>query len=137
MLRAKLFFDAKNFYRSFGGLHGVFPHADTRPKIDYNRLVQWVIEQACGPSAIFAGAYYYAAYHESEGIGTDHFLSSLNLQPGFFVRREPSVSRGFTRLQEDGVIAVTGRNVEVLQPRELRRLAHEAEAEEPKRRRRA
>lgn len=101
MLRAKLFFDAKNFYRSFGGLHGVFPHADTRPKIDYNRLVRWVIEQVCGPSAIFAGAYYYAAYHESEGIGTDHFLSSLNLQPGFFVRREPSVSRGFTHTCEN------------------------------------
>jgi len=48
-----------------------------------------------------------------------------------------TVSRGFSRLQDDGVIAVTGRNIEVLQPRELRRLAHEAGDEEPKRRHRA
>lgn len=45
-----------------------------------------------------------------------------------------TVSRGFTRLQDDGVIAVTGRNIEVLLPRELERLAHAAEAEEPRRR---
>jgi CRP/FNR family transcriptional regulator len=48
-----------------------------------------------------------------------------------------TVSRGFSRLQEDGVIAVAGRNIEVLQPGELRRMAHEAEAEEPRRRHRA
>jgi uncharacterized LabA/DUF88 family protein len=94
MHRVKLFFDAKNFYKAFRGPKGVFPLAETRPKIDYSRLVRWVIAEVCGPSAIFAGAYYYTAYHESEGIGTDHFLAHLNLEPGFFVRREPSVSRG-------------------------------------------
>jgi CRP/FNR family transcriptional regulator len=35
-----------------------------------------------------------------------------------------TVSRGFTRLQEDGVIAVEGRRIDILQPAELNRLAH-------------
>lgn len=35
-----------------------------------------------------------------------------------------TVSRGFTRLQEDGVISVAGRNIEILSVRELMRLAH-------------
>lgn len=35
-----------------------------------------------------------------------------------------TVSRGFTRLQDDGVIAVSGRRVQVLDPAELERLAH-------------
>lgn len=39
-----------------------------------------------------------------------------------------TVSRGFTRLQEDGLITVTGRRVEVLHPAELNRLAHGFEA---------
>src|SRR3546814_11033110 len=34
-----------------------------------------------------------------------------------------TVSRGFTRLQDDGVIAASGRRVEVLDPAELARLA--------------
>lgn len=39
-----------------------------------------------------------------------------------------TVSRGFTRLQEDGVIAVTGRRIEILDANELHRLA-QGEAE--------
>lgn len=35
-----------------------------------------------------------------------------------------TVSRGFSRLQDDGVIAVTGRRVEILDVAELHRLAH-------------
>lgn len=38
-----------------------------------------------------------------------------------------TVSRGFTRLQDDGVIAVSGRMVDVLDPVELARLAHGGE----------
>ncbi|WP_147651938.1 fumarate/nitrate reduction transcriptional regulator Fnr [Vulcaniibacterium gelatinicum] len=48
-----------------------------------------------------------------------------------------TVSRGFTRLQEDGVIAVTGRRVEILDMAELNRLAHAPETDEPRRRGRA
>ena len=48
-----------------------------------------------------------------------------------------TVSRGFSKLQEDGVIDVVGRRIDVLKPDELRRLAHEAEHEEPRRRGRA
>lgn len=44
-----------------------------------------------------------------------------------------TVSRGFTRLQEDGVISVIGRRVEILDGSELRRLAH-AETVVPQRR---
>lgn len=42
-----------------------------------------------------------------------------------------TVSRGFTRLQDDGVIVVAGRRVEVVDPAELQRLAHGADAAEP------
>ena len=41
-----------------------------------------------------------------------------------------TVSRGFTRLQEDGVIDVHGRRVEILDNDELLRLAHGVDAEE-------
>ena len=44
-----------------------------------------------------------------------------------------TVSRGFSRLQDDGVIAVVGRRVEILDQAELNRLAHNAEHEEPRR----
>lgn len=44
-----------------------------------------------------------------------------------------TVSRGFTRLQEDGVIAVHGRRVEILDIAVLERLAHGVESSEPKR----
>ncbi len=45
-----------------------------------------------------------------------------------------TVSRGFTRLQEDGVIAVSGRQVDVRDPAELMRLAHGGEPPEAQRR---
>lgn len=45
-----------------------------------------------------------------------------------------TVSRGFTKLQEDGVIDVVGRRIEIRNPAELDRLAHSAEHEEPRRR---
>ena len=48
-----------------------------------------------------------------------------------------TVSRGFGRLQEDGVIAVLGRRIEILDAEELDRLAHGIEHEEPRRRGRA
>ncbi|KGM56845.1 hypothetical protein N799_13340 [Lysobacter arseniciresistens ZS79] len=42
-----------------------------------------------------------------------------------------TVSRGFSRLQDDGVIAVAGRRVEILDAAELARLAHGVEAGPP------
>ncbi len=44
-----------------------------------------------------------------------------------------TVSRGFTRLQDDGVIAVSGRHVEVLDIAEMRRLAHGDPVDRPSR----
>lgn len=43
-----------------------------------------------------------------------------------------TVSRGFTRLQDDGVISVFGRRVDILDTDELNRLAHGAEAGAPR-----
>ena len=40
-----------------------------------------------------------------------------------------TVSRGFTRLQEDGVIAVHGRLVEITNAAELDRMAHSPESD--------
>lgn len=48
-----------------------------------------------------------------------------------------TVSRGFSKLQEDRVIDVVGRRIDVLRPEELNRLAHDAETVEPRRRGRA
>ena len=48
-----------------------------------------------------------------------------------------TVSRGFTKLQEDGVIEVVGRRIDIRDAAELARLAHNAEHEEPRRRGRA
>jgi CRP/FNR family transcriptional regulator, anaerobic regulatory protein len=46
-----------------------------------------------------------------------------------------TVSRGFTRLQDDGVIAVTGRRVEIVDAAELSRLAHHVESGDGKQQR--
>jgi len=48
-----------------------------------------------------------------------------------------TVSRGFSKLQDDGVIEVVGRQVQILNADELNRLAHSAEHDEPRRRSRA
>lgn len=48
-----------------------------------------------------------------------------------------TVSRGFSKLQDDGVIEVVGRQVQILDDVELNRLAHSAEHDEPRRRTRA
>ena len=48
-----------------------------------------------------------------------------------------TVSRGFSRLQDDGVIAVTGRRVEILNVAELLRLAHGGDSAGDSRQRRA
>lgn len=48
-----------------------------------------------------------------------------------------TVSRGFGKLQDDGVIAVLGRRIDILDPAELARLAHGGEQEDPRRRHRA
>lgn len=44
-----------------------------------------------------------------------------------------TVSRGFTKLQDDGVIEVIGRRITIADPAELNRLAHGAEHSEPRR----
>ncbi|GAB3090567.1 transcriptional regulator Anr [Lysobacter terrae] len=46
-----------------------------------------------------------------------------------------TISRGFTKLQDDGVIESVGRRIDIRDPAALGRLAHSAENEEPRRRR--
>ncbi|MEO6264298.1 MAG: fumarate/nitrate reduction transcriptional regulator Fnr [Luteimonas sp.] len=61
--------------------------------------------------------------------GTDFRLPMSREDIARFLGLAPeTVSRGFTRLQEDGVIAVTGRRVEVLDVAELDHVAHGIEA---------
>lgn len=52
---------------------------------------------------------------------------------GFLGLALETVSRGFTRLQEDGVINVFGRRVEIVDSEELNRLAHGSDTPEPHR----
>lgn len=88
-MRVALFFDGKNFFRSL-------EHLDPTLEIDYDRLALWVSQEAGGPQGTFAGAYYYTGYSpgsEPRGIAFGKFLDGLEFRRGFFVRREPRVSR--------------------------------------------
>ena len=73
------------------------------------------------------------------GQGTNHFKLPMSREDiaRYLGLALETVSRGFGRLQDDGVIAVTGRQVAILDVAELDRLAHSAEVDEPRRRSRA
>lgn len=74
-------------------------------------------------------------------IGQPHAQIKLPMSrediAGFLGLALETVSRGFTRLQEDGVISVVGRRVEILDFDELLGLAHGAESAPSARTRRA
>ena len=66
--------------------------------------------------------------------GTDFKLPMSREDIGSFLGLAlETVSRGFTRLQDDGVISVLGRRVEVLDSEELNRMAHGGHAAQPHR----
>ena len=91
-MRVALFFDGKNFYTAF---RKDYPSSD----IDYNALAAWLTSEVSGDEGEFAGAYYYTGYNLSDqdvSSAFGSFLDGLELQTGYFVRREPRVHRTTT-----------------------------------------
>ena len=91
-MRVALFFDGKNFYTAFRKDH---PNSE----IDYNELAAWLTSEISGGAGEVVGAYYYTGYSlpdqdVSSAFGS--FLEGLELQTGYFVKREPRVRRKTT-----------------------------------------
>ena len=91
-MKVALFFDGKNFYMA---LQRYAPDL----KIDYGKLANWLTGQVSGGSGDFVGARYYTGFtdprdpHESGSSAFSDFLNALEMQLGYFVKREPRVRR--------------------------------------------
>lgn len=81
-----IFIDGQNFYRSL-------LRYDESLRVDYDRLARWITEAVGGPTATFAGAYYYVGVSADAPAMVEGFLKGLELRPGYFVKREPRVRR--------------------------------------------
>lgn len=81
-----IFFDGQNFYRSL-------QRYDDSLRVDYDRLAAWMTQAVGGPTAMFAGAYYYVGVSAGAPPLVEGFLKGLELRPGYFVKREPRVRR--------------------------------------------
>lgn len=81
-----IFFDGQNFYRSL-------QRYDDSLRVDYDRLATWMTQKVGGPTAMFAGAYYYVGVSAGAPPLVEGFLKGLELRPGYFVKREPRVRR--------------------------------------------
>ena len=91
-MRVALFFDGKNFYTAF---RKDYPNSE----IDYGALAMWLTSEVSGDAGEFAGAYYYTGYSPSDqdvSSAFGSFLDGLELQTGYFVKREPRVPRKTT-----------------------------------------
>ena len=88
-MKVALFFDGKNFYTALRKY-------DPTLEIDYNRLASWLTDRISSGRGEFVGAYYYTGFTQLDqarsGAFRD-FLKGLELQPGYFVKREPRVRR--------------------------------------------
>ena len=85
-MKVSVFIDGQNFYRSL-------QRVDETLRVDYDRLAAWIIQAVGGPTAIFAGAYYYVGVSADAPPLVAGFLKGLELRPGYFVRRELRVKR--------------------------------------------
>ena len=86
-MKVALFFDGKNFYMA---LKRYAPDL----KIDYSKLANWLTGQASGGGGDFVGARYYTGFtdpRESGSSAFSDFLNALEMQLGYFVKREPRV----------------------------------------------
>jgi hypothetical protein len=81
-----IFFDGQNFYRSL-------QRYDDSLRVDYDRLATWMTQVVGGPTAMFAGAYYYVGVSAGAPPLVESFLKGLELRPGYFVKRELRVRR--------------------------------------------
>lgn len=95
---------------------------------DYDHMEMLVRKQANERIGLFLHSLSERLRHIGQS-GSDFKLPMSREDIARFLGLAPeTVSRGFTRLQEDGVIAVSVRRVEVLDSAELERLAHGQEA---------
>lgn len=88
-MKVAMFFDGKNFYK---GLRGYNPHLE----IDYNKFAEWITSVAGGANSRFVGAYYYTGFshnHSPAARAFANFLKGLEVQKGYFIKREPRVKR--------------------------------------------
>jgi hypothetical protein len=86
-MKVCIFIDGQNFYRSL-------LRYDESLRVDYDRLALWITQTVGGPSALFAGAYYYVGISPGAPALVEGFLKGLELRPGYFVKREVRVRRG-------------------------------------------
>jgi hypothetical protein len=86
-MKVCIFIDGQNFYRSL-------TRYDEGLRVDYDRLAVWITQTVGGPSALFAGAYYYVGISPGAPALVESFLKGLELRPGYFVKREVRVRRG-------------------------------------------
>jgi uncharacterized LabA/DUF88 family protein len=89
MMRVALFFDGKNF-------HEASKHFRKDLMVDFSKLAKWVVGKLGGSDAVFVGAFYYTGFKGSGDEGFMRFLEHLENEEGYFVRREPIVSRNRT-----------------------------------------
>jgi hypothetical protein len=85
-MKVCIFFDGQNFYRSL-------LRFDESLRVDYDRLATWITQAVGGPTATFAGAYYYVGVSPGAPPLVEGFLKGLELRPGYFVKREGRVRR--------------------------------------------
>ena len=87
-MKVALFFDGKNFYKAF---RRYAPDLE----IDYSKLANWLTGQVSG-GGDFVGARYYTGFTDPRESGLSAFsafLNALEMQLGYFVKREPRVRR--------------------------------------------
>lgn len=88
-MNVALFFDGKNFSKGFQRYN---PNAE----IDYGKLAKWLTSKVSDGKGELVGAYYYTGHNSQEkgetGAFTD-FLKELELQTGYYVKRERRVTR--------------------------------------------
>jgi NYN domain-containing protein len=85
-MKVSIFFDGQNFYHSL-------LRYDESLRVDYDRLALWITQSVGGPTATFAGAYYYVGVSADAPPQVENFLKGLELRPGYFVKRERRVQR--------------------------------------------
>ncbi len=95
-MRVALFFDGNNFY-------GGWRETAAPTRVEFQALARWLVESVGGTE--LAGAWYYTGVDKGEPTETvnlesrdrlEGFLTMLEHQPGYFVRRFPRVPRATT-----------------------------------------
>ena len=92
-MRVALFFDGNNFY-------GGWRETAAPTRVEFQALARWLVQSVGGTELV--GAWYYTGVDKGEPTETanlesrdrlEGFLTMLEHQPGYFVRRFPRVTR--------------------------------------------